>query len=152
MAYYVRVCVGNIRGYGEWMMSTPPCVVPSSEWHFIVPLACSWQLNYRQCHTAMNLWLALLIMSFLIFDNHTSAGWHEIDDSIPRFQGKLDRIAKLFQEVQIYQTNCRLPRGTESKSFRLRRSPQLHRKRASSWHVPTGKREFSVQFSLNYLK
>ncbi|XP_028413172.1 ankyrin repeat and fibronectin type-III domain-containing protein 1-like isoform X3 [Dendronephthya gigantea] len=94
IAYYVRVCVGNIRGYGEWMMSSPPCVVPSS--------------------------------------------WHEIDDSIPRFQGRLDRIAKLFEEVQIYQTSFRHPRGPESKSFRLRRSPQMHRKRASSWHVPTG--------------
>lgn len=94
IAYYVRVCVGNIKGYGEWMMSSPPCVVPSS--------------------------------------------WHEIDDSIPRFQGKLDRIAKLFEEVQIYQTNFRSPRSGESKSFRLRRSPQMPRKRASSWHVPTG--------------
>ena len=65
-------------------------------------------------------------------------GWHEIDDSIPRFQGKLDRIAKLFEEVQIYQTNFRSPRSGESKSFRLRRSPQMPRKRASSWHVPTG--------------
>lgn len=85
-----------------------------------------------------------LSLNYFLF---VTQGWHEIDDSIPRFQGKLDRIAKLFEEVQIYQTNSRIPRGTESKSFRLRRSPQMHRKRASSWHVPTGGRWILVIFS-----
>ncbi|XP_048576333.1 ankyrin repeat and fibronectin type-III domain-containing protein 1 isoform X3 [Nematostella vectensis] len=53
--YYVRGCCGNLKGFGPWLESTPPCVMPSS--------------------------------------------WHEVDDSKPRFQGRLVVIDDLFSRV-----------------------------------------------------
>lgn len=53
--YYVRVCCGNLKGFGPWLESSPPCAMPST--------------------------------------------WHEVDDSKPRFQGRLKVIDDLFGRV-----------------------------------------------------
>lgn len=53
--YYVRVCCGNLKGFGSWLESSPPCAMPST--------------------------------------------WHEVDDSKPRFQGRLNVIDDLFGRV-----------------------------------------------------
>lgn len=53
--YFVRVCCGNLKGFGSWLESAPPCAMPST--------------------------------------------WHEVDDSKPRFQGRLNVIDDLFGRV-----------------------------------------------------
>lgn len=53
--YYIRVCCGNLKGFGSWLESTPSCAMPST--------------------------------------------WHEVDDSKPRFQGRLNVIDDLFGRV-----------------------------------------------------
>ncbi|XP_074605789.1 ankyrin repeat and fibronectin type-III domain-containing protein 1-like isoform X2 [Acropora palmata] len=55
VSYYVRVCCGNLKGFGSWLESTPSCAMPST--------------------------------------------WHEVDDSKPRFQGRLNVIDDLFGRV-----------------------------------------------------
>ncbi|CAH3157223.1 unnamed protein product [Porites lobata] len=55
VSYYVRVCCGNLKSYGSWLESSPPCAMPST--------------------------------------------WHEVDDSKPRFQGRLNVIDDLFSRV-----------------------------------------------------
>ena len=144
-----------------YLYSTALSVLNCSSWRSSKNHLLLIQCYYRRKPKLNQLylyWIALFVLSCSSYNlslNHSlfpTPGWHEIDDSIPRFQGKLDRIAKLFEEVQIYQTNFRIPRGTESKSFRLRRSPQMHRKRASSWHVPTGGRWILAETDSTYTR
>lgn len=81
--YYVRVCCGNLKGFSQWLESSPPSAMPST--------------------------------------------WHEVDDSKPRFQGRLDKIDHLFSRV--WQSH---------EEFSPVRPSLAHRPRSNTYGNETG--------------
>lgn len=82
--YFFRACAGNIKGWGPYKLSTPNCVVPSSEYYPHVVLL-----------------LLLLNISFISALCVLPSGWRDVESRENRFVGKQRNLDDLFNAVRL---------------------------------------------------